>query len=631
MVEIKTNDGVVLELASGTKMGLQFDSPFFTDVLGNAEYSLPIKLAGTGNNKIALDFFDRIKSSNRAVSLPNITLKDNGAKVAQDLALYIDSVSGNFNNGNCTFEGQLIGAKDAFLQYLSSNADNNTSKKLRDVALLKTPITKPFLNFEAGCANPNDMDSLVSYWATDIVLNPSLAPHICFPAYYAPNWYLDTTNNIPGSPMSNFTKNGMINGWDTTYNRMFYVPYDSTTAQYNLNPIVPMFKVYWVIQQIMADAGYRIGNAPILSNTDFQKIYVFNTVNENQFNGPHDQQFRVVPANHMPDILINDWLNDMAVLHGFKFYFKPDNTVDILNYNDLLSNTTYDEWTKKADANYVKTGIGADLVGIELNYGNQSSENPLSDELKNLDAILALIDAGAYIAIANVAALSTYSTGTLIYVKSINGWYQAQADGTNLFLSDNLQRLKILSGKTVYSSSTIVQNMITNATWKQLQTDASTSQVTIQNTLVHTGVFYPSGLEVSVDTITNVNLQPFVSAVGIYHGLQNTLGGSNAQPYGSHSNYAPDSTTKLSAWHLGWLGDEGLYNTFWKAWASFIVKIITVKIPMYLTANDLANLDYSKKKRINGVNYFLKSLKVEFPLESGKQTGEFVLAEGIDL
>jgi hypothetical protein len=624
MVEIKTNDGVVLELAAGSKMGLQYNSPFFTDVLGNAEYSLPIKLVGSGNNKIAMDFFDRIKSSNRAVSFGNITLKDNGTKVAQDLSLYVDSVQGNLNNGNCTFEGQLIGAKDAFLVWLGSDVDGNTNKKLADVATLKQMMARPS---SAPIQFSSPMS--VALWATDVVLNPSGTPHICFPSYYVPNWTTDDYSTPLGLTL-HFGFNGMINAWDDSNNTMRSDTLSGSTL--TINDIVPMFKTYWVIEQIMADAGYAIDYAPIFSDADFLKHYVFNTVSVIPYgNGILEfGGFYISPANHLPDMLVEDWLNDMGLLFGMKFIFKNDMKVDIVRFNDLLATTDYDDWTNKADANFLKKGVGADLVGIELNYGNQSSENLLGDVLKNLDSVLSLIDAGTYITVANKAALGTYTSGTLILVKSENYWYQTQSDLTNLFLGDNLQRLKILNAKTVYSSSTITHNTVTNnlasPPVRQLESDVARGfiNVFVKGYSLGGGTLY-------VSYYLGSNPQPFVSAIGIYHGLQNTLTGSNAITLGSSNNYAPDSTTKLSAWHLGWLGEEGLYETFWKAWASFIVKMVTVQFPMYLDANDLANLDYSKKIRINGVNYFLKSLKVEFPFESGKQTGEFVLAEGIDL
>ncbi len=629
MVEIKTNDGVVLELASGTKMGLQFDSPFFTDVLGNAEYSLPIKLAGTGNNKIALDFFDRIKSSNRAVSLPNITLKDNGAKVAQDLALYIDSVTANANNGNCIFEGQLIGAKDAFLVWANSDT-NGSTKKLADVELMKQLITLPTT---LGGVYGN---MVVAQWATDVTLNPSITPYVCFPCYYVPNWGGDGKIDALNRAID-FGINNTINCWDIANNGMVANGVLGSTGNFTVNDIVPMFKTYWVIEQIMTDAGYSIDYAPIFSDADFLKHYVFNTVSIVAFgDGYFDAgAFFVAASNHMPDILVTDWLTDIGILFGLKFIFKPNNKVDIIRFNDLMANNDYEDWTSKADANYIKTGVGADITGVELNYGGQDSENILSNAIQSLQIIQTAIDTGAYTVSNTVAGIGTRTAGDVILVKSNNCWYQSQSDGSNFFLGENLFRKKILDGKKVFSSNTISHNSTTNipqsSTVWQLQTDASRSNISIivRAYTITYPIPIPGTLYISY--YKGANKQPFVSAIGIYHGLQNTLSGGNAIPFGSSNNYAPDSATKLSAWNLGWVGDEGLYETFWKQWVSLIAKMITVQFPMYLDANDLATLDYSKKKRINGVNYYLKSLKVEFPLDSGKQTGEFVLAEGIDL
>ncbi len=630
MIEVKTKEGQILELEAGAKLALQYVSPFFTDSLGNAEYSLPIKLVGSGKNKIALDFFDRIKSSNRSVSFNGVTVKDDGMKIAQDLNLYIDSVVGNLNSGNATFEGQLIGAKDVFLRWLGSDENGGATKKLSDVGLLQQMIARPSVS-AASFASPN----AVSRWATDVVLNPSTTPHICFPSYHVPNW--NTYGEFAATPSLNMhlTLNGVINAWDNANNRMHSEILSGTDLY--INEVVPMFKVYWVIEQILADAGYTIGNAPILNDADFKKIYVFNNVSITPFdttNGNYEYDgFFVAPSNHMPDKLVSDWLNEISIIFGLKFYFKPDNSVDIFQYNELLNISDNDDWTNKVDANFMKTGTGADLIGLTLGYGGYDSENLLGDALKKVESIYTAIDNGTYTIVANKAALGSYSAGTVIFVKSENTFYQSQPDSSNQLIGDNLQRIKVLDGKKSILSNTITHNNIINpnygvTAWQPVS-DCSMSRIkvkvisyTITVPVPVPGTFYRSYYQ-------GVAIQPFVSAIGIYHGFQTVMAGTF--PFGSSNNYAPDSTTQLNAWHLGWVGSEGLYETFWKKWAEFLVKMITVKFPMYLNANDLATLDYSKKKRINGVNYYLKSLKVEFPLSGGKQEGEFVLAEGIDL
>lgn len=61
---------------------------------------------------------------------------------------------------------------------------------------------------------------------------------------------------------------------------------------------------------------------------------------------------------------------------------------------------------------------------------------------------------------------------------------------------------------------------------------------------------------------------------------------------------------------LSWHGEKGMYEKWWKSWARFEQRTFPVKFKVSFGIAELLNLDWSKKYRIDRVNYLLKSVRV---------------------
>ena len=108
-----------------------------------------------------------------------------------------------------------------------------------------------------------------------------------------------------------------------------------------------------------------------------------------------------------------------------------------------------------------------------------------------------------------------------------------------------------------------------------------------------------------------------------YRGIQ-TLSSINADnpdsidyPLASPLNYDYFGN-RIGNYSLIWTGQDGIFNTWWKDWHEAIQRMRGVSYSTRLKAVDIANLDLSKKKRIDKYLYFIKRIRLTITINEIK-------------
>lgn len=70
---------------------------------------------------------------------------------------------------------------------------------------------------------------------------------------------------------------------------------------------------------------------------------------------------------------------------------------------------------------------------------------------------------------------------------------------------------------------------------------------------------------------------------------------------------------------LSWHGPKGMYEKWWKAWARFEQRKALAKRKVGFGIADIINLDWTKKYRVDRVNYLLKSIRVVATMDGLKE------------
>ena len=70
---------------------------------------------------------------------------------------------------------------------------------------------------------------------------------------------------------------------------------------------------------------------------------------------------------------------------------------------------------------------------------------------------------------------------------------------------------------------------------------------------------------------------------------------------------AENETANYSLWYPG---GKGIYAKWWMEYLNFKRTTKLIKIEKLMTFTELQNFDFSRKYRINGINYLIKSIQV---------------------
>ena len=425
----------------------------------------------------------------------------------------------------------------------------------------------------------NDRVRYMNFWATDAYL------HLQLPYTGFIGTHYDDSNGDP------------------VYANLFLTPF----------PYLPH-----VVNSIFTNFNYIINDNVFELHDELSTLVVFNTTCGVEIElragtlGYYDwwvcKNYAIINiANHVPNVLITDFLIGLKNMFGLGYFFNHSNkTVSIKTFKDIIINPDYIEWSHNCFPSYT-VSLKDKITGVKL-ISKFDSADANSNKITEIDENNCILESP-------VATFSHLSTGapydqvaTVRLVLDENNYYilKLHYDRSRYWdlFSYNSQPFKV--GKPPYMKietpfSSLMMHNGSNERPYGGQRSWLTPHIDQKGNTV-------SGLQLNKSTGLYFKGHDFAPRLLFYRGMQNAstadypLGSCDVYDYSGSK--IPDANLALK-----WDGIYGLYENFWKEWLHWYMNIRkAVKYNKYLTAEDLHQFDFSKKYMIDGVKYLIKQI-----------------------
>lgn len=630
-IDIRINDES-LELAPGTKIKMVLQSPLFSSELVQGDYSFPITLPGDS------------KVNQRLLNFPHI-IENADAMVDYDCDVYISKI--HFARAVLKI---LKVSTSGFQVFIVSRAGVFKSK-IKDKKLSTLELGGSITCTDGSVTGAGALQDYI--YANDILNKFFPDVNFSFPMFLNDGFF-----DVELGELDEW----FVNRPDPSVSVPQYLLRVSTN---------PFLYLWFILKQICEENGHTIsGNA--YDDEELRKIIVYNNYRLPPvlFIPPDlvPSEITIDPKNHVPDMLIEDFIN------AIKTYLFIAVIVDPLNQNlefktlkSIITSIDYTDITSIAEPN--PTVEKSTYNGVTLEYNIDDNDRLLSDSENKLDgetvlspvadyaALVALtgvkaadvrfvIDGNQYwkaeddspfpnwrpfvyaevvtntnkkntgytilSAVADIASLPSASgdgLGAVRFVTELNQYFIVKDNGSFYwdFFTDNLDDYVIDNGDEKISSqaSTVGMSVININNWGEYS-GISRNYLVPRARIKGTAVDYFQGVN------------PFGLRLFTYQGMHNDSAG-NKYPFATSDVYNYEGT-KVGQYGLSFAGENGIYETLAKEWLAFIKRTFPSEWKINYTLVDLLNIDWTKKERIRDVNYLKKQITVEFPITDAATT-----------
>ncbi|HYC27736.1 MAG TPA: hypothetical protein VEB42_02955 [Chitinophagaceae bacterium] len=385
-----------LDIDASVVLQMEGLSPLFDEDLSTGEFSLPVDLPWTDQNRRLFGFAERLENFNTAVRSFVCDVYDDGFPELQKAQLTILERSGQYSYRRGKFSVTIAGTQGLFGTLVKN-------KKVSDL-VLDGPITftaqssRDFAKEVMDGQHPQHADKLA--FAPVAIQDFVDASR---PDYNGEFLVRDTVNHIVVAP-------GYPNGW--TFGR----PLSTNTAiavgsghvEFADYYTVPFFKLAYVIRKIFNEHGFVV-KGDFIDGNDFKDLYLFNNcaIEEYAVTTRVDYNKQIIPQQHMPETGIADFLKQVFSLFCIYPLFVNNNEVHLIYRKDdfrnrkilSINNICSDEFTGTWE------DVEEQKKGYEIKYEWDGADSGYSDKTKDLS------DKNLVASVATTAALITLNIG----------------------------------------------------------------------------------------------------------------------------------------------------------------------------------------------------------------------------
>jgi hypothetical protein len=540
-------DGKPVHLDNDFSFTLNLINPIFNAL---TSYSYPFKMPNTPLNKAILGFRHRIESTTDPYLQNPATFLWNGH-------ILFSGVIFTQISDKDHFEGSII--NDPFSFY-------NLAKNL-----LLTQIDMGSLDFD------NEAEALSYFNSTGSGKFPQSA--IAFPFLFNDE-YLD--------PATDNTQLKFINDWhtwDQSYRLMLLTESPHPGLRTNL---VPMLYIQYIYTRIAKQLGYDLIDDLFTSHDDLSRLVLFNSLNCNncQVGNRYFDVTKIDLNDHVPSIFISDFLTSIQnYFCSVTFIDGIKNKIRIVPIKNILLDPTYIEFSK--NITLVQTALEDHIFGYSLSMELDGDDDKLAN-LKILDGNFAATVKGY---VQNRIDLPAWPIG------QIGDSYYVEDDQCYYFMDPTKNWQNFYSAEWQLQSQFMFKDAI-----KEPKQSTSSKLSTLH---MNVNAVDPNGNPINLCMECGNKLEDWKKIVPR---LLFTIPKSYTL-IDIHYNYT-DSNNATDNFSLFYPGAKGLFEKFWKEYLNFKVSARLVKIEKQMSFAELANFDFSRKYRINGIKYLIKDIQV---------------------
>lgn len=357
-----------LDITAGTRLELEGITEAFDDQLIDGEFSLPVEIPWTANNRRLLGFAERVVNFNKQQYFWRCDVLEEGWPVINNGKLTILEKAGQYSYLRGSFSASISSTRGLFGSLIKK-------KKLADLELGDT-IT---YTTESRVFAQQVMDGTLPQYNYFRFVPVAIEGFFQTDRPDYDNEFLakDTVNCL------------VIDGPTWTFGRPTSA--DVTVATSSGDPehkdyrTIPFFRLKYVFKQLFETYGFKVKGA-FMDDPDFDDLLIFNNYSlERYTTGNADFNRFMDPKNHMPDMLLSEFLQ--AILFAFNcemvFTGLQDVTlkykINKLNKNNFVDVTKYvtDRFRSILPGNERKDGY-------RIAYTWDSADQFITDRIKDL-------------------------------------------------------------------------------------------------------------------------------------------------------------------------------------------------------------------------------------------------------
>lgn len=567
-----------LDVSESTALSMESMSDIFDEDLTVGEFSLPVELPWTGKNRKLLGFTERLENFKTKNNYWRCDVYENGWPEMVSAKLTILEKSGVFSYRRGAFNATIAGTKGLFFSLIKN-------KKMPQLNLGGT------ITWEE--ANSRQFAEAHMKGAT-----PQYQ-HIAFAPVAIENFFNTQRNDYDGEFLVKDTVNNIIvtgstdNDW--TFDRpdpdnpAQAVPENSVLAR-NYRT-VPFINLKYVLTKVFEEHGFKV-TGEFIDSADFNDLYIFNQYSlenyKSYFTG--DSNRVINPKNHVPNILIKDWLVGFCNTFCLFPRFLNKNEVRLIYRKSHLRNRQVVGISEHCAEEFSSTFQNPDDgTGHTLQFEFDSNDSYPSDRIKDLK------DKNMVATVAHWGALFTLDIGRqlttddIAFVVADNMYYQV-ADGTpgNLkwdvwsealgeYISGDGERSQQLSMAPL---CTYVQFNETSGIYERINMAAASMNGSYVNN---------KGVRITHD---------FGNRIFYIRKIYQIVGGNVNLPTSFVHNSGRQGG-KIVPYSLALTGTDGLVANFHSGWQMLKDKMEVVKTTMHINQKVLQEMNTASMLEIN--------------------------------
>jgi hypothetical protein len=406
-------------------------------------------------------------------------------------------------------------------------------------------------------------------------------------------------------------KNATYNGYINYYSGGKFVGNSLDGAGFFAYNICPFLYLQFVLKAAFNASGLNIaGN--ILSDADFKKIVIYNNyaldnmlyTQTGTLQG-NNWMTKIKYKNHVPDISVGEFLKAVRSTFFLAYMISNENAeVNVKTLEEIITSSDYEDWTNIASPDTDEETSETD--GYILQPQLDDSDDAADEVMPDVSSFTIKEPVNT------VADLPTTGNenNDLRLVKNLNHYYKVSqyldttASPNTLnwrwdYYSENLNKFTIGNGKEKleFLSGVVNTKKITSASAPD------------KNWII------PYAKQTGSSPEYGLGQNPYTLRFLLYQGLQPGKETDNSPityPLGTPYERDYDENV-IGDLRLSIEGDNGIYNKFAKKWLSFLSTARPIKFNLPgLDETRIRSLDFSIKKRIDGVDYLLADIDITY-------------------
>lgn len=368
----ETNEAGFLDISPETTLDIEALADIFDEDLTTGEFSLPLDVPWTDNNRRRMGFAERVQNVVQKEVYWRVDIYSYGFPEMTNAKLTLLEKVGNWSYKKGKFSASIAGTKGLFGSLIKN-------KKMRDLKLgglmswqntdsrtfANQVMTGSFPQFNYISFAPVAIENFIATDRSDY-----------------DNEYLakDTVNNVIE------TNSAWTFGRPSSSNEL--VAAAQGTSEYCDYRTVPFFRFKYVFKKIFEENGYQVQGA-FLDVTEWDNLHIFNQCAIEVYSSVLgvDYNRSINPTNHIPDITQTDFIKAACSFFNVYLSFIGNNTVQ-LKYREttirqrkiaVITNAVSDTF----DSTFQDSDTSADN-GYKLQYKKDDQDNYFGERVKDV-------------------------------------------------------------------------------------------------------------------------------------------------------------------------------------------------------------------------------------------------------